>query len=216
MEKDFRGPMGGASMKFFHCVGSGIDVAPLLAEIQAQEDVWLVNTSRQDKIQVQRDTNTIFLRNAVHRPDLNVNENQESQPTKISARFPRAMTAMTKIAEAMKSSLSRATIVRLKPKSQVGQHIDVGSYYLIRNRFHLVLHSPSGSVLISGNESVRMRVGELWWFDNKQHHSACNESDEWRIHYIFDLLPHAHQRLAVNPLPPVAPFSSIPIERVVT
>jgi Aspartyl/Asparaginyl beta-hydroxylase len=115
------------------------------------------------------------------------------------------MSAMAKIAEAMKSSLSRATIVRLKPKSQVGQHIDAGSYYLIRNRFHLVLHSTSGSVLISGNEAVRMRAGELWWFDNKQHHSAFNESDEWRIHYIFDLLPLAYQRLAVNPLPPAAP-----------
>jgi len=34
-----------------------------------------------------------------------------------------------------------------------------------------------------------MREGELWWFDNKQYHEACNESDEWRIHYIFDLLP---------------------------
>jgi hypothetical protein len=192
-------------MKFFRRVASEIDVAPLLAEIQAQESAWLVNTSRQDKIHVQRETNTIFLRSAVRRPDLNVNENQESQPTQISANFPRAMSTMAKIAEAMKSSLSRATIVRLKPKSQVGQHIDVGSYYLIRNRFHLVLHSTAGSVLVSGNEAVRMRAGELWWFDNKQHHSAFNESEEWRIHYIFDLLPQAYQRLAVNPLPPAAP-----------
>jgi aspartyl/asparaginyl beta-hydroxylase (cupin superfamily) len=192
-------------MKFFRRVGSGIDVAPLLAEIHSQEDAWLANTSRQDKIHVQRETNTIFLRSAVRRPDLHVNENQESQPTQISANFPRAMNTMAKIAEAMKSSLSRATIVRLKPKSQVGQHIDTGSYYLIRNRFHLVLRSPSGSVLISGNEAVRMRAGELWWFDNKQHHSAFNESDEWRIHYIFDLLPLAYQGLAVNPLPPAAP-----------
>ena len=192
-------------MKFFRRLGSGIDVAPLLAEIQAQEGAWLANTSRQDKIHVQRETNTIFLRSAVRRPDLHVNENQESQPTQISANFPRAMSTMAKIAEAMKSSLSRATIVRLKPKSQVGQHIDAGSYYLIRNRFHLVLHSTSGSVLISGNEAVRMRAGELWWFDNKQHHSAFNESEEWRIHYIFDLLPQAYQSLAVNPLPPAAP-----------
>ena len=51
-------------MKFFRRVGSGIDVAPLLAEIQAQESAWLANTSRQEKIQVQRDTNTIFLRDA--------------------------------------------------------------------------------------------------------------------------------------------------------
>ena len=96
--------------------------------------------------------------------------------------------------------MSRATIVRLKPKSQVSRHIDVGSYYLIRDRFHLVLHSSAGSVLMSGGEQVRMQEGELWWFDNKQYHEAYNESDEWRIHYIFDLLPADYSHLAVNPV----------------
>ncbi|SDR34460.1 Aspartyl/Asparaginyl beta-hydroxylase [Rhizobiales bacterium GAS113] len=189
-------------MKFFRLITSGIDVASLLVEIQAQEDAWLVNTSRQETIHVQRETNTIFLRNAVQRQDMHINENQESLPTKISEQFPRAMYFMTKTASILNATLSRATIVRLKPKSQVGRHIDVGSYYLIRDRYHLVLRSASGSVLTSGDEAARMREGELWWFDNKQHHAAFNESDEWRIHYIFDLLPHAHVKLAINPLPP--------------
>jgi hypothetical protein len=189
-------------MKFFRLIHSDIDVAPLLTEIEANEAAWLLNTGRQDKIPVQRDTNTIFLRNAVRRPDLHLNENQECQPTKISANFPRAVSFMTGVARAMNAQLARATIVRLKPRSQVGLHIDVGSYYLIRDRYHLVLKSRSESILISGNEQVRMREGELWWFDNKQHHGALNESDDWRIHYIFDLLPEAYKKLAVNPLPP--------------
>lgn len=82
----------------------------------------------------------------------------------------------------------------------MGVHVDIGSYYFIRNRFHLVLRSPSGSVLRAGDEQVRMSEGELWWFNNKQHHSAFNESDEWRIHYIFDLLPPSYASLAVNPV----------------
>jgi hypothetical protein len=188
-------------MKFFRPIHCGIDVAPLLTEIEANEGTWLLNTGRQDKIAVQRDTHTIFLRNAVRRPDLHLNENQESQPTKISASFPRALSFMTAFSNAMNAQLARAAIVRLKPRSQVGLHIDVGSYYLIRDRYHLVLKSRSGSILVSGNERVRMREGELWWFDNKQHHGALNESDEWRIHYIFDLLPEAYKKLAVNPLP---------------
>ncbi len=53
---------------------------------------------------------------------------------------------------------------------------------------------------MSGDEAVRMRTGELWWLNNKQFHEAHNESDEWRIHYIFDLLPVAYEHLAVNPL----------------
>jgi orotate phosphoribosyltransferase len=46
-----------------------------------------------------------------------------------------------------------------------------------------------------------MWPGELWWFDNKQHHWAKNDSSEWRIHYIFDLLSENLRNLAMNPLP---------------
>ena len=54
-----------------------------------------------------------------------------------------------------------------------------------------------------------MQEGELWWFDNKQYHESYNESDDWRIHYIFDLLPADYSDLAVNavslPAGPVKP-----------
>src|SRR5580658_7847959 len=185
-------------MKYFKLIRAGIDVGPLLEEVRSQEQAWLLNTSRQDKIRVQRDTNTIFISGPVARPDLNVNENQESNLTAVSKLFPKAVAFMNGVAQEMNAGLARATIVRLKPKSQVLRHIDVGSYYLIRDRFHLVLYSSAGSVLMSGGEQVRMQEGELWWFDNKQYHEAYNESDEWRIHYIFDLLPAAHAHLAVN------------------
>lgn len=202
-------------MKYFELIRSGIDVALLLEEVHAQEEAWLLNTSRQDKIRVQRDTNTIFISGPVARPDLNVNENQECRFTTVSERFPRAVAFMTGFAREMNSQLSRATIVRLRPRSRVSRHIDAGSYYLIRDRFHLVLHSSAGSVLMSGGEEVRMQEGELWWFDNKQVHEAHNESDQWRIHYIFDLLPPAHNHLAVNCafLPPEPPFREQRSER---
>jgi len=191
-------------MKYFKLIRSGIDVAPLLEEVQSQPEAWLANTGRQDKIRVQRETNTIFLRGAAPRPDLNLNENQESRATPASKSFPRALAFMTQFAQEMDCQLSRATIVRLKPTSQVYRHIDEGSYYFLRDRFHLVLRSAAGSVLMSGGEQVRMQEGELWWFDNKQHHESYNESEEWRIHYIFDLLSNDYTDLAVNPifLPP--------------
>ena len=193
-------------MKYFKLIRSDIDVAPLLEEIRSQEHAWQIDTGRQDRIRVQRDTNTIFLSSAVPRPDLNLNENQECRLTSVAKLFPRALTFMTEFAQQMDCQLSRATIVRLKPKSQVFRHIDEGSYYFLRDRFHLVLQSRAGSVLMSGGEEVRMQEGELWWFDNKQYHESYNESDEWRIHYIFDLLPASYSDIAVNPvvLPPAS------------
>src|SRR5580700_2297067 len=187
-------------MKYFKLIRSDINVAPLREEVTSQEQAWLLDTGRQAKIRVQRDTNTIFLSAAVHRPDLNINENQESRLTTVSKDFPRALAFMTEFAQEMNCRLSRATIVRLKPKSQVFRHIDEGSYYFLRDRFHLVLQSSTGSVLMSGGEEVRMQEGELWWFDNKQYHESYNESGEWRIHYIFDLLSANYSDLAVNPI----------------
>jgi len=191
-------------MKYFKLIRSGIDVVPLLDEVRSREDDWLIDTGRQDKIRVQRDTNTIVLSAAVHRPDLHINENQECRLTSQARRFPRALAFMTEFAREMNCRLSRATIVRLRPQSQVYRHIDEGSYYFLRDRFHLVLQSSTGSVLMSGGEQVRMREGELWWFDNKQYHESYNESGDWRIHYIFDLLAADYSDMAVNPvfLPP--------------
>lgn len=187
-------------MNYFRLIRSGINVAPLLEEVNSQEQAWLIDTGRQAKIRVQRDTNTIFLSAAVHRPDLHINENQETRLTPVSKLFPRALAFMTEFAQEMNCRLSRATIVRLKPKSHVFRHIDAGSYYFLRDRFHLVLRSCTGSVLMSGGETVRMQEGELWWFDNKQYHESHNESGDWRIHYIFDLLPADYGDLAVNPV----------------
>ena len=186
-------------MRYFRLMRSGIDIAPLLAEVKANEDAWLVKVSRQEKIHAQRETNSIVLRNSVNRPDLSNIDNQESEYTAISKRFPLAVEFMNSFAREMNAEVSRSTIVRLKPKSRVYSHIDWGTYYFIRDRYHLVLHSTAGSILNSGGEQVRMHEGELWWFDNKQHHDALNESNEWRIHYIFDLLPETYRHLGVNP-----------------
>ena len=188
-------------MKYFKLIRSGIDVAPLLEEVRSREEAWQINTGRQDKIRVQKDTNTIFLRTAVHRPDLNINENHESCLTSVSRDFPKALAFLTAFAQEANCQLSRATIVRLKPKSQVFRHIDEGSYYFLRDRFHLVLPTSTGSAL-AGRREVRMQRATV--VRQQTVSRTYNESDAWRIHYIFELLPAEYSELAVNPvfLPP--------------
>ena len=43
--------------------------------------------------------------------------------------------------------------------------------------------------MTSGGETVVMREGELWAFDNKAEHDARNPIDEPRVYLIFDVLP---------------------------
>ena len=49
-------------MKYFERLESGVDVAPILAEIEKQPDAWVQQTGRQDKGGVQRETAAIPIR----------------------------------------------------------------------------------------------------------------------------------------------------------
>ena len=180
-------------MKYFRRIDPAIDPKPFLDEITSVEDAWDASTGRQDKIAVQREAMAIPLRGLCKsaigtgkRRDVH-----ESRWTGTSARYPVACDFLKHIADDQDSLLSRAKIVCLPAGRRVYPHVDRGEYYRVRNRYHLVLRSSMGSWLKAGDEEVRMREGELWWFDNKQMHEAFNDGDQDRIHMIFDLLPRA-------------------------
>ena len=176
----------------FTRIEQGIDVTPFLSELAAVPEMWLADTSRQRKVRCQRDTQNIFLR--VAKKPLppgarNANDVQVSRVTRAASRYPQSLRFCQRIADLQGGELGRATLVALQPQGWVRPHVDAGAYYRIRDRFHLVLKSPGGSPLTAAGETVVMREGELWAFDNKCEHEARNPSDEPRVHLIFDVLP---------------------------
>ena len=178
-------------MKYFRRMKHKIDVHPFLDEITSLASVWDLSTGRQEKIEVQREAQAIPLRGLVKSKigDRKRRDVHESRYTTTSQNFHIARQFLESFAAEQDAELGRAKIVRLMPGRQVYPHVDRGEYYRLRDRYHLVLQSSAGSYLKSGNEEVRMRTGELWWFDNKAVHEAHNDGTEERIHLIFDLLP---------------------------
>jgi aspartyl/asparaginyl beta-hydroxylase (cupin superfamily) len=177
----------------FKLIRSAIDPRPFLDEIASVDDAWAASTGRQDKIAVQREALAIPLR-GLRKSAIGERKRRdvhESRWTSGSAAYPVACAFLKEIAGALDSELSRAKIVCLPAGRRVYPHIDRGEYYRPRNRYHLVLKSTHGSWLKAADEEIRMREGELWWFDNDQPHEAHNDGDEDRIHMIFDLLPRA-------------------------
>jgi hypothetical protein len=177
-------------LKQFKLLDAAVDIQPLLAELNTNAQYWLHNTSRQERIKVQRETNSIYLRSAAKPFPPGVtsgNDVHESKTTAIAKQFPVILGWVEQCADRIGGELGRVTIVRLAPQGRVYRHIDHGEYYKQRDRYHLVLQSKEGSILGAGEEWVRMQAGELWWFNNKALHEAYNESDEWRIHLIFDV-----------------------------
>ncbi len=178
-------------MQYFKLVKADVDPRPFLDEIASVDDAWAAVTGRQDKIAVQREALAIPLRglrkSAVG--DKKRSDVHESRWTTASKDYPVARGFIQQLAGELDSLLSRAKIVCLPAGRRVYPHIDRGEYYRLRNRYHLVLKSTDGSWLKAADEEVRMREGELWWFDNDQLHEAHNDGDQDRIHMIFDLLP---------------------------
>ncbi len=177
-------------MKNFRLLEKYIDTAPILAEIAASTSAFETHRGRQEKVRVQREALAIPLR-GVRASAIGERQRRdvhESRWTSGSQAYPLARAFLKTIARRLDGELSRAKIVCLPPGHRVYPHIDRGEYYRLRDRYHLVLKS-SGSWMRAGDEEVRMRSGELWWFDNDQMHEARNDGDDDRIHLIFDLLP---------------------------
>ena len=180
-------------MQNFKRMKSGIDPAPFLDEIASVENAWAAATGRQEKIAVQREAMAIplrGLRKSAIRGRLR-RDVHESRWTSGSERFPLARRLVAELAREFDALPGRAKIVCLPAGRRVHPHVDRGAYYRARDRYHLVLRSTAGSWLKAEDEEVRMREGELWWFDNDRMHEAFNDGDQDRIHIIFDLLPQA-------------------------
>lgn len=83
---------------------------------------------------------------------------------------------------------SRCGFLSLPVGGGVGQHIDVGNYYLTRDRYHLSIQGTYDYTV--GDETVRVEPGTLLWFDNKLPHGTRNVGDVVRITFVFDV-PHS-------------------------
>ncbi len=179
-------------MPNFTRIAQCVDTEPFLAELDAEPEMWLADTSRQRKVRCQRNTLNIFLRSP-KKPlppgAKNANDVHESRRTRAAAKFPHTLAFCERLSKQWGASLGRVTLVTLLPRSRVYPHIDAGAYYRVRDRLHLVLKSSEGSPLATEQEAVVMRERELWVFNNKVKHWAENLSDEPRVHLIFDVLP---------------------------
>jgi len=202
--------------KNFALMKAGVDVGPMLEEIDGQPQLWDADTRRQTNIQVQRETSSIPLRGSVKPIPEGISQNNwhPSRRTAYADCCPRICAWVEQFVKELGGDLSRISVVRLNPHGRVYPHIDEGDYYKVRDRYHLVLRSPGGSAMNSGGEEVVFRDGELWWFNNKAIHDAFNPSAEGRIHVIFDVLPSRPApfwaELAADARDPIAPWQPLP------
>ncbi|HEX4416956.1 MAG TPA: aspartyl/asparaginyl beta-hydroxylase domain-containing protein [Kofleriaceae bacterium] len=174
----------------FRRIRQGVAVRAFTDEIEQRAELWLAETRRQDRIKVQRETQSIPLRtgSVPAASSLALEDSEQLEPSPYAAAFPRIGAFIHGFAAAIGGELGRAYLVRLRPGGRVYRHVDRGAYYARRDRYHVVLISEHAE-LTCGDETVVMTEGELWWFNNKLPHESHNPSDAWRVNLIFDVLP---------------------------
>jgi hypothetical protein len=82
----------------------------------------------------------------------------------------------------------RCGFLSLPVGGTVGFHIDEGTYYQTKDRYHLSIQGSYN--YICGGEMVRVDPGTLLWFNNKLMHGTENVGDCTRITFVFDV-PHS-------------------------
>ena len=87
-------------------------------------------------------------------------------------------------------NISRCGFLSLPVGGSVGTHIDKGSYYLTRDRYHLSIQGTYRYHV--ADEEVVITPGMLVWFDNKVPHGTENIGDETRITFVFDVKNESH------------------------
>jgi hypothetical protein len=173
----------------FILIQKNINISTFTQEILENSNLFLLDTERQKNIFVQSETQTIYLKKAgvSFQDSLRSCDTHESVITENAKKIPLLYEWVNRFSNEVGGILGRVLIVKLKPNGRIYKHIDSGEYYRSRDRFHLVLQSPLGTIFICEEEKVVMYEGELWWFNNKKIHEVINPSDFWRIHVVFDI-----------------------------
>lgn len=147
------------------------DPAPILREVKANEHYYGGNA--RNKRRIHQDTHSIMLKG-----DIKVTDE--------GASFPDTLKWLNDFAFRQNSVLFRAIVVRLNPGGIVLPHVDTGTYYQGKDRYHFVLESD-GSEMRWGEETWTYRTGDVFWFNNHVEHSAHNPGQNPRTHLIFDM-----------------------------
>lgn len=185
----------------------GLPVAPLVARLEENPQLWKENTWRQDyvvqaerPISPQQDTEAVMFRWA---PENTIESVRDSLNVVIHPNLqniPEVHELILACLDAAEvTEVGRIFVAKLKPGGKVIPHQDYGMYADHFERFHLVLSSEQGNEFYvqdttGHRESTHMKPGEFYWFNHKETHWAVNESPVPRMHLIMDAVAPKYRR----------------------
>lgn len=173
-------------------IKSGIDISKVLKQIEDNPEDWGSQKSagKTEQVDPTKYKTTVdvlqLIMGGVNKPgELAFN-------TEICIKAPAydRHTEVFKILNKYFKKYRRCAFLKLPVGQEVGFHIDEGTYYATKDRYHLSIQGKYRYTV--GDETIIVEPGTLFWFNNKLPHSAVNIGDVPRITFVFDV-PH-HKR----------------------
>jgi len=195
------GKLRGDELKNFIKITDGVTVMPLLLAIHAEakrSDVWREDTYLRgypqgpfgdvESIILRFPPVSVFETEAERDEYMKTVDQHECADLPVYNRLPQFRPVIMALMSAVGGErLGRCIINKLKPGGRIFPHCDGAEHAAYYDRFHIVLKSHPGNNFRCEDESVSMRDGEVWWFNNSVEHEVINNSADDRIHLIVDI-----------------------------
>lgn len=188
-------------MRNFLKVGDNVNVGALLLALHRydkSDNIWKADTYLRDYPQGPfGDTESVILRFpprtvAQSEEDMKNYEKHVDQHENVDQPAFKLLTEARPLVFNLMSAmqgerLGRVMINKLQPGGKVFPHADMPVHAEYWDRFHIVLQSLPGNIFRCGDETVSMKTGEVWWFNNKIEHEVTNNSADDRINMVIDI-----------------------------
>ena len=90
----------------------------------------------------------------------------------------------------------RAIVAKLPPGAKINRHKDGHPSFAVAHRIHIPLKTNDQVIFHVDDVRHQMHVGKAYEINNLLFHEVANDSDEDRIHFIFDYMPPRRRRPA--------------------
>lgn len=179
-------------MKNLFKLAAGINMTPLMAQIQRQSALWQADTYLRDYPQGPfEDVETIFLRfppASVTELERGTRDQHECVWMDGALHLPAARALIFSLMSTVEGErLGRVMLNKIRPGGRIFAHADTPAHAEYWDRYHYVVQSAPGVVFRVGEERLTMQTGEVWWFQNLIEHEVINNSADDRIHLVIDI-----------------------------
>ena len=197
-------------MNHFQLIRSGIDVGPVLNEIERHPELWNANRRRKEAPGTPHSQmSDIWVRYNDSKPFEESGDWSKFNDVHVPVWYPawNALPSLKPIVFELMSAIGGEMIggiliTKIPPGCGIDPHTDAGWHVEYYDKFYLQLKNSPGCVFGASHggviEELEPSPGDIWLFDNRKLHWVRNASKEDRITCIVCIRSDMFQRTALE------------------